>query len=257
MNLAMTMDLPRASVISCGNRILYHEDVFKRHEKRFFHVGKRVVYAEVIKAGIPGNSVINIIHSEGTCALPAGVKIEKPNANLMRGFLIDQPCETKLKSGGYLEGIDKDGKKVKLDTAEHGGMSVGAKHTEGGIKGVVDNNQTIEIEDREPVLVEGVNDDPAIDTFEGKQMTAKQTLAALNVDNGGKDFAVGGETGTAARPLPFNSRQIILTAPISSNPKKYDWNGKQMTGMEIASAINVRNKGVAFDKGGQACGCNN
>lgn len=258
MNLT-SIGFQRPKFIEPGQQIIYQEDVFKKHDKKFQFAGHRKVIVRVISAGIPGNFLVEIIRSKGVNAFPVGVKIEKPVPNLLRGFLIsdDQAILFKsgtedggyFKSGGHLEGND-NGKKVVLDNADKGGMSVGATHSAGGIKGTVEGGSNIEFENREATITYKVNTDPVIDTFNGQKMTGKQVLSAINVDNGGKAFDDGGTVGTDQNPVKVKPGTVILTAPVESNPKKYDYNGKQMTGLEIASTINKRNEGVGFAAGG-------
>ncbi len=69
------------------------------------------------------------------------------------------------------------------------------------------------------------------------------------------DGGIQGSVGTEQRPIEFEGEEIILTAPVASNPKKYDFDGQQLTGREIASKINVDNNGVAFAEGGQTHSC--
>jgi hypothetical protein len=187
--------------IAVGDQFLLEEDVFFKENGRIVHAGQRKSIVEVIGAGIPGDAMIRVIKSEGVNADPPGVEFSKPLANLKRGRKISQPTPPVMKKGGHLEGYDANGKKVQLDHAGKGGMSVGAKHTEDGIKGVV---------------------------------------------------------GTEERPIEFEGEEIILTAPVSSDPTKYEFEGKEMTAREIASQLNVNNGGVSFADGGQAsmsCKC--
>jgi len=67
---------------------------------------------------------------------------------------------------------------------------------------------------------------------------------------------IKGSVGTAEKPIEFEGREIILTAPVSTNPKKYEFQGSELTGREIASKINQDNGGVSFSQGGMPCPCN-
>lgn len=69
---------------------------------------------------------------------------------------------------------------------------------------------------------------------------------------------IKGTVGTNERPIEFEGEEIILTAPVASSTKKYEFEGQEMTGKQIASKINEDNGGVSFAKGGQpatACSC--
>lgn len=191
------MNRKRVTTITAGDIIYCEEDVFiKKHNKLVF-AGKRVMVVQVIEQKVKGELICKIMKSAGTNALPVGIKISRPSANLKRGWQLTDITfdDEKLKSGGYLEGT-QNGKKVQMADASKGGMSVGAKHTDGGIKGTV---------------------------------------------------------GSQEKPIEFEGEEIILTAPVASNPEKYEFEGKEMTGIEIASHINEKNGGVAIAaSGGQA-----
>jgi hypothetical protein len=66
---------------------------------------------------------------------------------------------------------------------------------------------------------------------------------------------IKGSVGTEERPIEFEGKEIILTAPVADNPKKYQFEGQELTGRDIASRINQDNGGVSFSKGGQTCSC--
>ncbi len=259
MNSPDLNNLPHPKTLSAGTRILYEESVFKKDGKKFAYYGKRQALVRVLSPGIPGSVVVEIVKCSGANAFPAGVKITKPVQNLLRGYLVESQetaPDTNLKEGGHIEGV-KNGKKVVLGTADQGGMSVGAAHTDGGIKGEVgEGGNRIEFENKEPLIKPEAVNDNTVDTFEGKKMNSKEILSYINVENGGRSlYEDGGETGTNTNPIQVPPGSVILTAPVSSNPKKYDYNGKKMTGLEIASEINHRGGGVKFEKGGQSCGC--
>lgn len=76
------------------------------------------------------------------------------------------------------------------------------------------------------------------------------SLGASHKENG-----IKGIVGTDQRPIEFEGQEIILTAPVSNNTKKYEFEGKQLTGRQIASQINVENGGVAFANGGDVSAC--
>lgn len=65
--------------------------------------------------------------------------------------------------------------------------------------------------------------------------------------NGGID----GIVLTDGHRVEFQGNEIVMTAPVSFNQKKYDLNGRKLTGRQICSMINVENGGVAFADGGE------
>lgn len=93
-------------------------------------------------------------------------------------------------------------------------------------------------------------------TKNGKEMqldSAKQggISKGSSHDNGG----IKGSVGTEKRPIEFEGDEIILTAAVASNPDTYEFQGKQMTGKQIASQVNQDNGGVSFADGGEAHSC--
>jgi len=252
MSHQLLTDLRKPAKLNTGSLILFQEDVFfhvSNSEKPQF-CGSRTTLAQVQEPGIIGYVIVKIIGSKGICALPAGVSLQKPIANLMRGY--EMPSDVinniYLKVGGHLEGI-KDGEKVVLDDASKGGVSVGANHgPEGGIKGTVGTERRpIEFENKELILGEKVSEDKRVYSFEGQMITAKEVASRLNSLNGGVDFAEKGQDlGTPANPISFKGNEIILTAPVSEDKRVYSFEGQQMTAKQIASRLNSNNNGVSF-----------
>jgi len=108
----------------------------------------------------------------------------------------EQEIVRELKKGGE---IDPDDPKVKAGV-EHrsgaaGGLLVGKRHSEGGIKAI--NNSTgqpLEMEGGEVVITRKAVSDTTPVTYNGKKMTKRQVLSAINQSGGGVAFAKGGET---------------------------------------------------------------
>lgn len=214
--------------IKPGISLIYEEDVFVKNNEKMMLAGKRKIIAEVLEKSIQGCFIVKIIKSKGYNAFPAGVKITKPEGNLLRAFIIEQEHLDKInfKSGGHLEGTDASGKKITLDNAAKGGMGIGSSHANGGIKAKVGTEERpIEFEGNEIILTKAVSDDTRQYDFNGKKMTAKQVASQLNVDNGGVAFADGGE----------------VPDKIKCSGKRYNFSGADMADHEIAT---------------QLCGCN-
>jgi hypothetical protein len=175
------------------------------------------------------------------------------------------------KSGGFLVGR-KNGKIYVHNQGDLGGILVGRRHSEGGIKGENKaTGQPIEVETGEIQLGKNAVQSNKKQKFNGKLMTNREILSELNKDGGGIAFEGGGkvedEIGKskdvvkqgAGNPIEYSGGEVILTRGAVSSDKKYDYNGKQMTTREIASEMNVEAGGVAFSKGGDVkesdCGC--
>jgi hypothetical protein len=175
------------------------------------------------------------------------------------------------KSGGYLVGR-KNSKIYVHNDGSMGGYLVGRRHSQGGIKGTNQSTgQPIEVESGEIQISANAVKGNDVHTFNGKQMSSRQVLSYLNVQGGGVAFEDGGKVENeikdsnnvvkkgAGNPIIYKGGEIILTRGAVSSDKKYNFNGKEMTTREIASAINVKGGGVSFDKGGDVtkddCGC--
>ena len=92
------------------------------------------------------------------------------------------PDDTKLKN----EVVHKSGKV--------GGMLVGQRHSEGGIKAInKSTNQPLEMEGGEVVITRNAVSDDKKRMFEGKMMTNREILSKINESGGGVSFAKGGK----------------------------------------------------------------
>jgi hypothetical protein len=95
------------------------------------------------------------------------------------------PDDTKLKN----EVVHKSGKV--------GGMLVGQRHSEGGIKAInKSTNQPLEMEGGEVVITRNAVSDDKKRMFEGKMMTNREILSKINESGGGVSFAKGGKVKT-------------------------------------------------------------
>jgi hypothetical protein len=78
---------------------------------------------------------------------------------------------------------------------KRGGHLVGRSHAQGGIKAVnKDSGQPLEVEGREVIINKKSVEDPTPHNFNGRKMTNRQILSAINSQNGnGVAFADGGD----------------------------------------------------------------
>lgn len=246
INALSVSDLPKVRSLEPGVHVYFAESVFYRNGSRHVFQGERHSLVKIISNGLPGEVIVEVLKSKGANADPVGVHISKQTGNVLRGYECDECTrDTVMKAGGHLVGIE-NGKQVELNTAEKGGMGVGASHAEGGIKGDVAGIKNIEFERKEPVLVAGVSDDQTLYDYNGKKMRAIEIASDLNQKNGGVSFQKGGQPGTNDNPIYFTGQEVILTAPISDNKETYDFEGQKMTGLQIASRLNEKNGGVKF-----------
>jgi hypothetical protein len=151
---------------------------------------------------------------------------------LPNGFMVRKHKNNKMEKGGYYKAggeINPDDKNVK-DYFSHGsgnvgGVLVGKRHSEGGIKAVnKSTNQPLEMEGGEVVITRNAVSDNQKREFEGKMMTNREILSKINESGGGVSFADGGD----------------IPESIYTSGKEYKYGGKMMKDHEIVSS----------------CGCN-
>jgi len=185
--------LPHIDTISDNDLILIKEEVFVGDIDKPMHKGTRYVSCKVMsKGGMADSLNLKVIKSVGANALSTGQTITRPIANLVSN---GRKMLSSFKDGGEL---NPDNKVVKQyfahDSGNAGGVLVGKRHSEGGIKAT--NNSTgqpIEMEGGEVVITRGAVSNPKKYSFEGKEMTTREVLSKLNVDGGGVSFADGGD----------------------------------------------------------------
>jgi hypothetical protein len=100
-----------------------------------------------------------------------------------------------LKKGGQLNPDDKSTKDFYAHKSGNaGGMLVGKRHSEGGIKAVnKSTGQPLEMEGGETVITRNAVSDNTKREFEGEMLTNRQILSKINVSGGGVSFAEGGD----------------------------------------------------------------
>jgi hypothetical protein len=191
--------LPQIDTISEGDNILIHESVFSGNINNPTHMGERYIHCRAMSKGGMLNSLnLEVIKSVGANPLVVGQMITRPIANVMtKGRkMIVEPIEKAIefKKGG----LNPDNKEVKgyfaHGSGNAGGVLVGKRHSEGGIKAInKSTGQPLEMEGGEVVITRGAVSNPKKYDFDGKEMTTREILSKLNVDGGGVSFAEGGD----------------------------------------------------------------
>ncbi len=83
---------------------------------------------------------------------------------------------------------------IKHNQGDAGGYLVGNRHSEGGIKAInKSTGQPLEMEGGEVVITRNAVSDPKKRSFNGKMMTNREILSAINESGGGVAFEEGGE----------------------------------------------------------------
>jgi hypothetical protein len=108
-----------------------------------------------------------------------------------------------------------------------GGVLVGKRHSEGGIKAInKSTGQPLEMEGGEVVITRGAVSNPKKYEFDGKDMTTRQILSKLNVDGGGVSFADGGDVpekmNCGCKEFKLGGQTITPQEFIAMSEKQYD-----------------------------------
>lgn len=124
-------------------------------------------------------------------------------------------------AGGVVVG-ERDGQTMIYDDASVGGYFVGKTHKEGGIQMInKSNGQPLEVQGAEVIITAPAVADQTKREFEGKMMTNREILSAINEKGGGVAFAKGGD-------IPKN---------IKRTGASYNYGGQTMTDHEIYKYI--------------------
>jgi hypothetical protein len=127
--------------------------------------------------------------------------------------------------------VNADNPKIKNDmihkSGKVGGLLVGKRHSEGGIKAVnKSNNSPLEMEGGEVVITRNAVSDDTKREFEGEMLTNRQILSKINEGGGGVSFADGGDIPT----------HIMVSG------KEYKYGGNTMKDNEIVDYCGCKHK---------------
>ena len=130
-----------------------------------------------------------------------------------------------MKNGGQ---INPDAPEIKNailhKSGSSGGLLVGNRHSEGGIKAInKSNGQHIEMEGGEVVITRNAVSDEKKREFEGEMLTNREILSRINQSGGGVAFADGGSVPDRC----------------ACSGKTYKYGGKTMTDYEIVEDMNM------------------
>ena len=151
--------------------------------------------------------------------------------NMNKNGAVDIHEEAEALSGGFFKkggetNFNPDGKikdKIVHASGDAGGMLVGKRHSNGGIKALnKSTGQPLEMEGGEVVITRDAVSDNKKRSFNGKMMTNRQILSSINESGGGVSFADGGQ-------VP-NDLQFDCNA-------EYEYGGKTMCGKDLAYAM--------------------
>ena len=106
-----------------------------------------------------------------------------------------------------------------------GGLLVGKRHSEGGIKAInKSTNSPIEMEGGEVVITRNAVSDDNKREFEGQMLTNRQILSKINESGGGVSFASGGDVPSSCK----------------CSGKSYKYGGEMISDYDIVKRINSK-----------------
>ena len=137
--------------------------------------------------------------------------------NLLKTVNLEKGGQTNFNPDGIIKN------KIVHASGKAGGMLVGKRHSEGGIKAVnKSTGQPIEMEGGEVVITRNAVSDNTKRSFNGKMLTNREILSSINESGGGVSFADGGE-------IP-NDISFDVDA-------EYEYGGKTMCGKDLLSKM--------------------
>lgn len=162
----------------------------------FFDKGKTAL--NEIKQEVDGYMIVDGSNSDYKVEEKGGIQLPKNRrySNLGKPITITtEDVVREYKKGGEL---DPDNPSIKNQivhkSGEVGGMLVGKRHSEGGIKAVnKSTGQPLEMEGGEVVITRNAVSDTKKREFNGKMMTNREILSEINQSGGGVSFADGGK----------------------------------------------------------------
>ena len=149
------------------------------------------------------------------------------------------------KAGGWAAKLLKDGKAVIM--AEGYGLPKGE---------LVLEEEVIKEKEKEPkkklfgIFKDGGDINP--DSREVKKYFGQNgSVGGLLVGKRHSEGGIQAKVKSTGQSIEMEGGDVVITRGAVSSPKKYNFEGKEMTGREILSDINVKGGGVAFKKGGK------
>ena len=195
----------------------------------FFDKGTSAM--EQLKFMVDGYMIIDGSNTDYKIISQGGMRLPKKRNYSKIGQPIQITQEeiiTELKKGGEL---DPDNETIKNEITHKsgsvGGMLVGNRHSEGGIKAInKSTNQPLEMEGGEVVITRNAVSDDKKREFEGQMLTNRQILSKINEGGGGVSFADGGD----------------IPEYIMVSGKDYKYGGKTMKDSDIVSSCGCQHK---------------
>lgn len=169
----------------------------------FFAKGKSAL--EILKKEADGYMIVDGSNSDYAIIEKGGMELPQDRQYSKIGTPIqieEKEIVAEFKKGGDID-FNPDDKSIK-DSVTHksgaaGGMLVGRRHSEGGIKAVnKSTGQPLEMEGGEVVITRNAVSDTEKREFEGEMLTNREILSRINESGGGVSFASGGKVSECA-----------------------------------------------------------
>jgi predicted ABC-type ATPase len=164
------------------------EDFFDKGKSAMEQIKKEVDGYMIVDGG---NSNYDIIE-QGGMKLPQNREYSKIGSPIE---ITEDEVVREFKKGGE---VDPDNTEIKEmvthKSGEVGGLLVGNRHSEGGIKAVnKSTGQPLEMEGGEVVITRNAVSDTKKRMFEGEMLTNREILSRINEEGGGVSFEEGGK----------------------------------------------------------------
>jgi hypothetical protein len=144
--------------------------------------------------------------------------------------------------GGTINNSDMS-TKIKHNQGSAGGYLVGNRHSRGGIKAVnKSTGQPLEMEGGEVVITRDAVNDETKREFNGKMMTNREILSAINVSGGGVSFEEGGkvpECTCSGRRYKYGGKVMRDYEIIHEMKNQYPSDFKKGVGEEMSEHENT------------------
>jgi len=192
----------------------------------FFSKGKEAL--NELKKQVDGYMVIDGSDTEYRVMERGGKRIPRDRNYNKLGEPIKITSEEvirEFKKGGEIDPNDPAIKEAMTHKAgAAGGLLVGNRHSEGGIKAVnKSNGQPLEMEGGEVVITRNAVSDETKREFEGEMLTNREILSRINQSGGGVSFAEGGD----------------IPKKCACSGKTYNYGGKVRSDYDIVKEINT------------------
>lgn len=186
----------KASKIKLSEKIM---DILKKKKEKYNKSHTKDVDTNSLKAVMRrGMGAYSTSHRPGMTRQGWGFArvnkflLKKGGAKVKAAYVQDDDL---LEKGGELNPDDPKLKNTMIHkSGSAGGVLVGKRHSEGGIKAVNKSSDSpLEMEGGEVVITRNAVSDDEKREFEGKMMTNREILSKINEDGGGVAFANGGK----------------------------------------------------------------